>query len=252
MLRWFQLGLALALVSLNPLSAWGGLLVFTNQASFSAAAGPTQLIDFDTDPTGMAIPHGATIDLQYQAWGVDFNPFNGGIPNALGNSDPATSFLPALSSPNQVRTVPDTRGGGGLEAVFSQPTSAVGLFLGDVEFTGSTFSVLDTSGQSLGSLDLLAQLGSSPLEFKFLGVVSTDRDIARLQLAYAGNDYITLDNLEFAPAQVIAVPEPLSLTLFAVGLMMVTVGCVRSRPTKLYAEPSYGLFCQGTDDARGR
>ena len=93
-------------------------------------------------------------------------------------------------------------GGGGLEVVFTPPVSAVGLFLGDVQFPGSTLTVLNADGQTLASLDLVDQLGPSALQWKFLGVVSTDGDIARIRLAFASNDYVAVDDLEFARVQI--------------------------------------------------
>jgi hypothetical protein len=153
--------------------------VYTSQPGFSAAAGPTQAVDFDNaDLFGNNDP----IDLQYGSLGLDFNPFNGGSPVTL--SDPQPFGFNALSAPNQVQTVPfgTFAGGGGLEVVFAPPVSAVGMFLGDVQFSGSTLTLPNADGQTLTALDLFDQLGSSGFEWKFLGVVSTDNDIARIQL----------------------------------------------------------------------
>ena len=159
----------------------------------------TQVADFDNvDVFG----NDTVVDLQYGSLGLDFNPFNGGSPATL--SDPQLFGFNAFSAPSQVQTVPfgTFAGGGGLEVVFTPPVSAVGLFLGDVQFPGSTLTVLNADGQTLASLDLVDQLGPSALQWKFLGVVSTDGDIARIRLAFASNGYVAVDDLEFTRVQI--------------------------------------------------
>jgi len=200
--RCAALGVVLLVVTWNVPRVLGGVAVHTTPAAFSAAAGPTRLIDFDTAANGSAIGDVVAIDQQYAAYGVDINPFNGGSPATL--SDPQLFGFNALSAPNQVETVPPGSffGGGGLEVVFAQPTSAVALYLGDVQFPGSTLTLLNAAGEVVTSFDLFGQLGPSGFQWKFLGIVSTDKDISRLRLAFAWDDYITIDNLQFATSDV--------------------------------------------------
>ena len=199
MLRILLLSLLCLAVTLNPCRAQGDVVVYNSRPDFSAVTGVTQVADFDNaDVFG----NNTVIDQQYGSLGLDFNPFNGGSPATL--SDPQPAGFNALSAPNQVQTVPfgSFDGGGGLEVVFTPPVSAVGLFLGDVQFHGSTLTLLNADGQTLASLDLLDQLGPSALQWKFLGVVSTDGDIARIRLAFASNDYVAVDDLEFTRVQI--------------------------------------------------
>lgn len=219
-------GMALfVLIAASTDLAVAGLIVYTSEAQFVAAVGPTLLIDFDTDAGGGAIPHAATIDLQYQAWGLDFNPYNGGNPNTIANAQAPSTFF-ALSAPNQVRTVPATGGGGGFELVLAQPASGIGLYFGDVEFSGSFLDAFDAGGQLLGSVDVHAVLGNSPLQWKFLGFSSTQAGIATFRVSIASNDYVVFDNLLVASA---TVPEPSSLSLVIVGGGIVLLARCRRR-----------------------
>lgn len=196
--------------------ATAGLVTYTNETDFLNVFSQTHFVNFDSDSVGTPIANGAIIDLQYQSEGLDFNTFNGGTLNALADSSPDNmGRFPAVSSPNQMRAVPHTQGGGGFELQLDQPASAVAMFLGDVEFPGSTLAAFDSNGQSLGTIDIQGILGHSPAEWKFLGLVSTGAEIAQLQVSYAGNDYITVDNLRVGDA--VPVPEPASVALLVVA-----------------------------------
>jgi len=188
MLRFSTVGFVIALLTGSASTAFSGVTVTTNQAAFSAAAGPTRLLNFDIAANGSAIGNHIAIDQQYAAFGVDVNPFNSGSPITL--SDPQIFGFNAVSAPNQVETVPAGTyfGGGGLEVVFAQPTSAVGLYLGDVQFPGSAIALLNGAGDVIAMYDLFDYLGSSGFQWKFLGFVSTDQDIAAMQLAFAWNE----------------------------------------------------------------
>jgi hypothetical protein len=198
MFRFLPLTLVCLALTLNPRGARGDLVVYNSRPDFLAVTGLTKVADFDNaDDFG----NNTVVDLQYEFLGLDFNPFNGGVPVTLDNSQ--LPKFDALSAPNQVQTVPFDTGGGGLEVVFSPPVSAVGMFLGDVELFGSTLTVLNANGQTLTSLDLSAQLdSSSDLQWKFLGVVSTNSDITRIRLAFASTDYVVVDDLEFSRLQI--------------------------------------------------
>jgi hypothetical protein len=141
MFRCLPLTLVCVALALNPCTARGDLAVYTSRPDFVAVTGATQVVDFDLD-----VSDNTVIDLQYDFLGLDFNPFNGGTPAT--RRDPSPSGFNALSAPNQVQTVNGTfAGGGGLEVVFSPPVAAVGLFLGDVQFPGSTLSVRSADGE---------------------------------------------------------------------------------------------------------
>jgi hypothetical protein len=188
--------------------ATAGLVTYTNETDFHKDFSQKHFVNFDSDSVGTPIADGAVIDLQYQSPGLDFNSFNGGVLNALADSNPEHGIF-AVSSPNQMRTVPHTHGGGGFELRLDVPVSAVGMLFGDVEFPGSTIAAFDSNGQSLGSIDIQGLLGHSPYEWKFLGLHSTGVGIAQLQISYAGNDFITVDNLRVGNI----VPEPASVAL---------------------------------------
>jgi hypothetical protein len=193
------------------------LVSYTSETRFLNVLGTTQLINFDTDSAGAPIADTATIDLQYQSLGLEFSSFNGGGLNALADSNPDNlGRFPAVSSPNQMRTVPHSQGGGGFELRLDQPLSAVGMYFGDVEFAGSTIAAFDSNGQSLGSIDIQGRIGHSPAQWKFLGLRSTGAAIAQLQVSYAGSDYITVDNLRVGNT----IPEPASVALLLAGALL--------------------------------
>lgn len=194
--------------------ACAALIVYTSESDFLNDVTPTRLIDFDVDAAGSPIAAGSLIDLQYNAWGVEFNPFNGGVPNALFL--PPSHPQPPLSAPNMMRTVFNTGGGGGFEVQMGKPVPGIGMFLGDVQFPGSTLEAFDAGGQSLGMVDTFSILGDSPYEWKFLGVRSEGAGIAELEVVFAGNDFVTVDNLRVP--NVAAVPLPAALPLFLAGL----------------------------------
>jgi hypothetical protein len=209
--RSFRNGSAVALLLVwSAVPATAGLVAYTSETSFLSHLSPTQLVNFDSDPVGTPIADAAVINLQYQSLGLEFSSFNGGGLNAMADSNPDNlGRFPAVSSPNQMRTVPNAQGGGGFQLQLDQPASAVGMFFGDVEFPGSTIEALDSNGQSLGTIDIQARIGHSPSQWKFLGVRSTDAAIAQLQVSFAGNDYITVDNLRTGDT----IPEPASVAL---------------------------------------
>lgn len=207
--------------------AHAGLVTFTDESAFVASAGSSRFLDFDTDAGGNAISTGVTIDRQYGAWGIDFDGFAGGSPNTVGSF----SALPAHSTPNHVRFVPDTGGGGGFELKLDDAVSGVGLWFGGVhDFTGSTVEAFDGTGQSLGSLDLYATIGSSPFDWLFLGVKSTAGGVAKLQVSIVGSDFLTVDDMTIG-AQVNVVPLPRTLALGALGGLLV-LGAARRRGTR--------------------
>ena len=191
--------------------AWAvTITTFTSEAAFDSAVGAgLTVINFDNDPAGNPIPSGTIFDLQYASLGVDFNPFNGGTPEAITE----IPTLLAVSTPNVLTTVGDLgTGGGGFEAVLT-PTAAVGLFFGDLQFPGNTFAIFDAGGASLGSFDVISETGGGAQTFLFFGVTS-DVPIGKLQVSVPLNDAVAFDNLKFA-----SVPEPSTWILFSTGAL---------------------------------
>ena len=129
---------------------------------------------------------------------MDFNPFNGGDPQAIHRDD---NF--AFSLPNVLQTSADASGeGGGFEAIFTPPVSGVGLQVGDLQdlsFGDTLFEIFDASNTSLASFNLFNELGNGATIFLFFGVTS-NTPIAKLQVSVGARDFVNFDDLCFSTA----------------------------------------------------
>ncbi len=179
----------LLLVACPPARA--ATTVFTNEASFLAAAGTPTTVDFDLLSDGDAIAG------QFAGEGVTFEGFSGGSANARALTIPPFC-MDNHSEPMSFQTVSDLQGGGGFKTSFAPPVDAVGLWIGDLEAVSgnTTLTLLDASNQSLGSFDLLTELGDSPCTWKFFGVTS-DVPIYAVTVSISVFDYVLFDDLYF-------------------------------------------------------
>ena len=188
-------------------------VVHVEEEAFLGSIGGTSpsVVNFDVDTNGSPIATNEQIDQQYLPFGVDFNPFNGGVPIA--------SDLFPLTSPNNLQTVPDTRGGGGFETVLTNPVTGVGFQVGDLQgpsFGSTVLEIFDSNDNSLGSFNLFDEVGDGTLTYLFFGITS-DIPISKMQVSVGTDDYVTFDEFRLQP-----VPIPAALPLFLSAV--VTIG----------------------------
>jgi hypothetical protein len=188
--------------------------VYTNEAAFLAAAGTPTTIDFDLLSDGDAIAG------QFAAEGVTFEGFNGGSAKTRALTIPPFC-MDNHSEPLSFQTVTDFQGGGGFQMSFAPPVDAVGLWIGDLEAVSgnTTLTLLDASNQSLGSFDLVAELGDSPCIWKFFGVTS-DVPIYAVSVSISPFDYVLFDDLYFVTSPT-AVPALGRVAIVLLGLALV-------------------------------
>ena len=207
--RWTT-ALPLVLLLASSSSAWAATTTYTTEAAFLTAAGTPILIDFD------GLSNNDSIDTQFVGSGATFGPFNGGGPQAREVTVPPFC-VENHSEPTSFDTTVTFMGGGGFRMSFSPPADAVGLWIGDLETlaTSSILNLEDAGGESLGTFNLNAELGTAPCEWRFFGVTS-DQPIHAATIAISVFDYVFFDDVYFEAA---APPVP-ALDPIASGLLL--------------------------------
>ena len=196
--RWRSIVCAVAgMVCLATTSAHAAFGVYTLEAAWLGAVPTPTLIDFDN------LADGTPVSNQYA--GVNFAPFNGGIPLAAAESFPYSLFNVLSVDP-----LPNG-GGGGVSIGFASPHHGMAFWYNDSQFAGNFVTIYDQANQVLGSYELAFP---HPTEWLFVGFTSSNDDIARVDIAMGANDRVTFDNVQFGAA---AVPEPSAAMLLLAG-----------------------------------
>ena len=192
--------------------AHAALAHFTSEAAWLAVSGATQRIGFDD------LPDGTPVSSAYAA--VTFASFNGGVPVTAAESFPHSAA--------NVLSVDDplVGAGGGVSLIFADRHRAAGFWYSDAQFAGNSVTVYGKANEVLGRFELVFP---HPTEWQFVGFVSPVLDIARIDIAMAGNDRVTLDDVQLS-----AVPEPGSWTLMLSGGLL--VGALQRRRIRV-ADP---------------
>ena len=196
--RWRIMACAAAgLMGLATNVAHAAFGVSTVEAAWLGAVPNPTVIDFDN------LADGTPVSNQYA--GMNFAPFNGGIPLAAAESFPYSLFnlLSVDPLPNSA--------GGGVSIGFANPQHGMAFWYNDSQFAGNFATIYGTSNQVLGSYELAFP---RPTEWLFVGFTSSDNDIARIDIAIGDADRVTLDNVQFGAA---AVPEPSAAMLLLAG-----------------------------------
>lgn len=183
-------------------SAQAAVVTFTSQAAWLATVAPPVLLNFDD------LADGTAVGSQYQALGVTFSPFNGGLPTAVTESNPHSPAQTLAVDPSPLTA------GGGLALNFSAPTAGFGFWFNDSQFAGNTVALYGPAGQWLASYELPYP---HPTEWLFVGFRSSLQDIARVEVAFGAGDRVTLDDVMFTAS--VPEPPPVLLLLTAGGLL---------------------------------
>jgi len=122
-----------------------------------------------------------------------------------------------------VANISGSSGDGGWALDFGTPVDGIGFWTTDTQFAGTVITFRDAMGQVLDTGELF---WPHPFETVFQGWVSTETQIARVEVVNHPIDFITHDNLQYG-----FVPEPSAGLLLGLGAL----GLVRRR--RSHGEP---------------
>lgn len=238
-LRLRFLGIAIVRASLTALlicsHAKAGLIVFTDETLFNAAAGGTTLIDFDSFTTGDVLS-GNEFSMQGLSIssidGHDLNivTFDPSAPHVV-NPDSFGSVPNALTSSIFYSAGTPTFDDGRSDSMlfeFSGHVSAAGLYVGQNDVNGTELRILDRAGSELGMFTVPSTFQGGQ-DGTFFGVLSDNELIGAIETVEPANDAdaIFYDNIRFNS---VAVPEPSSWLIL---LLAVAIIVVQSRHRRL-------------------
>jgi hypothetical protein len=222
------LGIACALVSLSSTRASAGVVFYTSEAAFDAAAPALQTQTFASAKVD------STLGVSIIA-----NPLDSATNNAVFS---AGSILPGLTIASSAShsgqdlgvvaptvfgnpniAVYNNFGGDSLLTSFVPPVTAVGMGLLNPNGTTVTFSVKGPGGSPLGSQDVTVNSAGPPT---FFGVIATGGDqIGQIELlgqptnGDASQRFAGIDRIVFGTA---SVPEPAGIILLGIGVVLPT------------------------------
>lgn len=232
----FALSLAAVGALASPPVLQAAPVEYFHQPTFAAAAGTLTTVGFDAIAQGNGVLSGS----EFAGLGLTIIGPGGAAFNVVGNTGTphGPNFVTVgnlASTPNAISFSIQTGGASpvppdNFDFVLSTPTSAAGLFIGNLGNQGSlttTVSFLDASAAVIAS-ELLDQahaglipgafFATLPFDNRIFYGITSDTPIARIRVQNGPNDGdgIAIDDVQFA---VSAVPEPGSFALLALGLL---------------------------------
>ena len=178
--RWRTMVCAVAgLMCLATTNAHAAFGVYTLEAAWRGTVANPTLIDFDK------LADGTPVSNQYA--GVNFAPFNGGVPLAAAESNPYSLFNVLSVDPLPISA------GGGVSIGFASPQHGMAFWYNDSQFAGNFVTVYGPANQVLGNYELTFP---HPTEWLFVGFTSSNNDSARVDIAMGDGDRVTLDNVQ--------------------------------------------------------
>jgi len=185
-------------------------IFYDSRAAFDIAAGPlTGFEDFEeakVDFVGATGPWNSLTDNDIfssgdLAEGISFNANGGLVAASPGIVTPSWSIFPNVN-------------GGTMDITFSVfAVNAVGLDLFNFFGGDLTVSLFDTNDALITSMSV-----SDSINGRFFGVVDTMNMFSRINISGGNHQAEGIDNIAFGRANSTRVPEPVSFTLFGVGL----------------------------------
>jgi hypothetical protein len=220
-IRKFVMGSAIAsAISLSAtVAANAGVMTYTSSTAFAAAAGALSTENYGTGSAGQSIAQGGTFDgLTYSFTAGPIGTLQNGIITDQFNSFTGLSLGGLQSSGAQYFF-----GGDSVTVTFASPVDSVGAF----------FNVNANSGDYLTeTADGTASTGSASFDtstFVFAGLISTTPFTSVTFMSDSvDSGSFNIPEIEFGITN--QVPEPLTLSLFAAGL--VGAGAMRRKRKK--------------------
>ena len=185
---------SIALLFLLAISVPGvqaAVVPVADEATWSSNVGASLLVDFEAFTGPVASEYS----------GLVFSPFNGGSPTAV-------DYYP-YEGTNTMFTAQEVGwGGGGWAADFDTPTSGVAMWVGDLQFLGSTITFYDDAHEIIGFFDLLETgNGNGPTVYGFNAYISDSPNIARVEVTIDPSDAVWFDNVYFGVGGTASAPD---------------------------------------------
>ncbi len=110
--------------------------------------------------------------------------------------------------------------GGGWALDLHVPMTGVGFAVFGLQYPGTTIELLDVNNESLGVFDAAeVATGEGPVTWAFVGFVSSEANISRVEVRVNPADFVAYDDVVFATGT--GVPEPTALAMVAMGAWIV-------------------------------
>jgi hypothetical protein len=184
--------LVLGAIAIPHPRAHAAVIAVADEQTWRNDVGVSLQVDFEafTGPVSTEYP------------GLVFAPFSDGSPASIAQ-------YPYEGDNSMFTSQIESGGGGGWAADFDTPASGVAMWVGDVQFLGTTISFFDSAHENLGTFDLLESgSGNGPGLNGFNGYASDSPNIARIEITIDPSDAVWFDNVQFGAGSASSVPAP--------------------------------------------